>query len=81
MTREAPKQQGNSTRENIKKAAMTDSSASSDRRHSIFTIHQRSQRMARFQVVLLKDCMFLTRVSEGGWKMKFLRFSSIKKHV
>lgn len=42
MTSEAPKQQGNSTRENIKKAAMTDSSASSDRRRRVFNIHHRS---------------------------------------
>lgn len=56
MTREALKQQGNATRENIKKAAMTDSSASSDRRRRVFTIHQRSPRLERFLAFL---CMFL----------------------
>lgn len=78
MTRETPKQQGNNTRENIKKAAMTDSSASSDRRRRIFTIHQRSQRLERFQVFLLKDCMFLTTVQGGDWKQSLC---SIKKHL
>lgn len=63
MTREAPKQQGNCTRENIKKAVMTDSSASSDRRRRVFTIHQRSQGLERFQEFLLKDGLFLTTVS------------------
>lgn len=65
MTREALKQQGNSTRENIKKAAMTDSSAGSDRRQRVFTIHQRPPMLEKFQVSLLKDCVFLTRVLGG----------------
>lgn len=63
MTREALKQQGNSTRENIKKAAMTDSSAGSDRRRRVFTIHP--PMLEKFQVSLLKDCVFLTRVLGG----------------
>lgn len=54
-------QSSNSTRENIKKAD-SDSSARSDRRWRVFTIHQRSQRLEGFQVFLLKDCTFLTRV-------------------
>lgn len=79
MTSEAPKQQGNSTRENIKKAAMTDSSASSDRRHRVFTIHQRSQRLKRFRVFLLKDCMFSDHSFERRKGMKFVCFYSIKR--
>lgn len=65
MTREAPKQQGNSTRENIKKAEQTDSSASSDGRQRVFTVHQRSARLLKFREFLLKDCMFLTSMSGG----------------
>lgn len=68
MTREAPKQQGNSTREDIEKATMSDSSANSDRRQLHCIVHHRSDRLERFSVFLLKDCMFLTIVSGGDWK-------------
>lgn len=57
-------------REYKKKAAMTDSSASSDRRRRVFTIHQRSLRLERFQVLYF-CCMFLTGVSGGDWKLSF----------
>lgn len=50
----------------FKKAAMTDSSASSDRRRSVFTVHQRSRRSRRFRALLLKDCEFVTTVKGGS---------------
>lgn len=68
MTREAPKQQGNSTRENIKQAAMTDSSASSDRRHCVFTIHQKISEVGRDFKHSCSRTVFLTTVSRGDWK-------------